>query len=151
MSEPFDPDPSDVVNRDESLIDSTGGGGGGGTGPAGPQGPPGPAGNLGGQSIYNFVGAVNNQLGAYTLTNGDTGKIVQFAATLTLNADAPQGTNVVIVQTVAGSLPFGLQAGATMVNKSAHTKLSGQWAVGSLYVKNNAGGTAEWVLAGDTA
>lgn len=107
--------------------------------------------------ISGYKGNINAQTGtSYTLVAADTGKIVELtnaaAITLTMPNDLPVGWCCTVVQGGAGAATFTPASGATRRNRQSHTKTSGQWAMCTLYVRTNAGGTAaEYVLGGDTA
>lgn len=74
------------------------------------------------------------------------------AVTATLGATAPAGTQLALCQVGAGQVTFAAGSGATLHNRSGHTKTAGQWATVSLYVDSNSGGSAAvWVLSGDTS
>lgn len=91
-------------------------------------------------------------------TDTDSGKIIDHAnaaaIAVTLPNSAPAGFACTYVQAGAGQITFSVQGGGTAVlrNRQSHTKTAGQWAMVTLYVRGNSGGTAaEWVLGGDTA
>lgn len=107
--------------------------------------------------IAGYIGTINAQTGtAYTLQASDAGKIVTLAnasaITLTLPNNLPAGFACTIVQKGAGAVTFTAASGATRNNRSSHTKTAGQWAMCSLYIDSNSGGTsAVYILGGDTA
>jgi hypothetical protein len=107
--------------------------------------------------LYGYIAVLNDQTGTtYTLdTTTDRGKILTLtnasAITATLPATAAVGYGLTVYQGGAGQVTFSPSGSATLVNKSSHTKMSGQHAVVTLFVKANSGGSAAvWVLAGDT-
>lgn len=106
--------------------------------------------------MSGYKGNINAQTGTtYTLVAADTGKIVELtnasAITLTLPNSLAVGFNCTIVQGGAGQVSLSVAGGGSLRNRSTHTKLAGQWAAASLYVRTNSGGSAaEYVLAGDT-
>jgi len=74
------------------------------------------------------------------------------AITCTLSATAAVGTTVRAIQRDAGQVTFTPAGGATLNNRSSHTKTAGQYAAVTLEVRANGGGSAAiWVLSGDTA
>lgn len=74
------------------------------------------------------------------------------AITCTLPKDLPVGSWVEVEQLGAGQVTFVGASGATLQNRSSHTKTAGQYGVVRLYVRTNTTGTnAVWVLSGDTA
>jgi len=90
-----------------------------------------------------------------TLNGGSDGTVQRTtngsAVTATLDATAPAGTQLAVCQVGAGQVTFAAGSGATLHNRSGHTKTAGQWATVSLYVDSNSGGSAAvWVLSGDT-
>ncbi len=61
------------------------------------------------------------------------------------------GYTVTVYQKGAGQVSVAAAGGATVRNRSSHTKIAGQYGAVTLFVESNAGGTAAiWVLAGDT-
>lgn len=91
---------------------------------------------------------------SYTLLAADTGKIVECAnagaITVALPATLPQGFTVTVVQKGAGQVTFSPASGASCHNRSGYTKTAGLYAVCTLYVSSNAGGSsAAYILAGD--
>lgn len=106
--------------------------------------------------LSGFKGKINAQTSTtYTLASGDTGKIVECtnasAITLTLPNSLPQGFTCTVVQSGAGDVTFDTASGATLNNRQSHTKTAGQYAMTTVYVSTNSGGTsAVYVLAGDT-
>lgn len=101
--------------------------------------------------------APNLQTGTtYTLLVSDDGVPVDLAnaaaITLTLPAAAAIGFSCLVTQAGAGQVTLALAAGATLRQRQSFTKTAGQWAVVTLYVRTNPGGSAaEWVAAGDMA
>lgn len=106
--------------------------------------------------ISGYRGNINTQTGtSYTLDAADTGKIVELsnasAIALTLPATAAVGFACTLVQAGAGQVTFASTGSGTVRNRQSHTKLAGQWAMASAYVRSNSGGSAaEWVISGDT-
>lgn len=107
--------------------------------------------------ISGYRGLINAQTGTtYTLQASDSGKIVECtnasAITVTLPNSLAEGFCCTIAQGGAGQITLSAASGATLRNRQSHTKLAGQWAEGTLYVRTNSGGAAaEYVFAGDTA
>lgn len=107
--------------------------------------------------LSGYRGALNAQTGtSYTLVAADTGKVVELtnaaAITLTMPNNLPVGWCCTVVQGGAGAATFTAASGATRRNRQSHTKTAGQWAMTTLYVRTNSGGSsAEYVLGGDTA
>lgn len=97
----------------------------------------------------------NYQTGTtYTLLSSDDGKVVDMvnaaAITLTLPNTAAVGFSCLVTQGGAGQITLTAAVGATLRQRQSFTKSAGQWAVMTLYVRANAGGTAaEWVATGD--
>ncbi len=91
-----------------------------------------------------------------TITAADNGLLVSMAngssISCVLSAAAPAGTIVRVLQRDAGQITFSAASGATLRNRSSHTKTAGQWAIVTLQVSINSGGAAAiWYLSGDTA
>ena len=107
--------------------------------------------------ISGYRGNTNTQTGTtYTLDAADTGKIVELsnasAIALTLPATAAVGFACTLVQAGAGQVSFASSGSGVVRNRQSHAKLAGQWAMASVYVRANSGGSAaEWVISGDTA
>jgi hypothetical protein len=107
--------------------------------------------------ISGYKGAINAQTDtSYTLAAADTGKVVELtnaaAITLDMPNNLPVGWCCTVVQGGAGAVTFTPASGANRRNRQSHTKTAGQWAMCSLYVRPNSGGSAaEYVLGGDTA
>lgn len=107
-------------------------------------------------SLDGFRASYNTQSGtSYTITASDCGKILRFtnasSVTLTLPNSLPVGFNCSVMQGAAGQVIFSPASGATRRNRQSHTKSAGQWAVCTLQVVTNSGGSsAEYVLNGDT-
>jgi hypothetical protein len=113
--------------------------------------------------ISGYLANRNLQTGAtYTIdvagADTDSGKIIDHAnaagIAVTLPNSAPAGFACTYVQAGAGQITFAVEGGGTAVlrNRQSHAKTAGQWAMVTLYVRGNSGGTAaEWVLGGDTA
>lgn len=107
--------------------------------------------------LYGYKAKLNVQTGTtYTLQASDTGKVVTLsnagAITLTLPNSLLTGFCCTIVQKGAGQVTLSAAGGATLRNRSSFTKLAGQYAVGTLYVDSNSGGSAaDYYFAGDGA
>ena len=107
--------------------------------------------------VPNVLGSVNTQSGTtYILAASDLGKEIYCtsasAVTLTLPNSLPVGFNCAVIQAAAGQITFSAAGGANRRNRQSHTKSAGQWAVCSLLVVTNSGGSAaEYILSGDTA
>lgn len=91
-----------------------------------------------------------------TIGSADTGRIIETTAatavSVTLSATATVGTSVTVVQAAAGQCTFASTGSGTVRNRQSQFKTAGQWAIVTMYVRTNAGGSAaEWVLGGDTA
>lgn len=72
--------------------------------------------------------------------------------TVTLPKDLPAGFTCMVEQSGAGQITFAAATGAALVNRQSHTKTAGQYALCTLYVRDNDDGiSASWLLAGDTA
>jgi hypothetical protein len=111
------------------------------------------AGNQG--TLYNFKGAINTQTGTtYATVDGDNGKIITLsngsAITLTVHQAAAAGFNCLIIQLGAGQVTVAAGGTGNVRNRSGHTKLAGQYGMGSIFVVSNAGTAPEVYLAGDT-
>lgn len=108
-------------------------------------------------NLYGFSSKRNPQTGTtYTLQASDNGKIIELsnasAITLTLPNSLAADFNCLIVQTGAGQVTLSAAGGATLRNRSSFTKTAGQWAMLSMYVTTNAGGSsAVYILGGDGA
>ena len=98
---------------------------------------------------------INLQLGtSYTVSVSDDGKVVELSnassISVTVPASLPAGFNCLFTQVGAGQATFSPGSGATQRQRSEFDKTSGQWAVCSLYVRANSGGSAaEYVMSGD--
>lgn len=108
-------------------------------------------------AISGFKGAFNDQTGTtYTFQASDSGKAVTLtnasAITATIPNSLPKGWNVLVIQGGAGQVTFAAGSGATLNNRSGHTKAAGIHAQCSLLVTANGTGTAAVAnLGGDTA
>lgn len=90
----------------------------------------------------------------YTLLPTDDGGVVEIsnaaAIALTLPNSLPAGFSCLVTQAGAGQITFTAAGGATIRQRSSLTKTAGQWAMVTLYVRTNAGGSsAVYVLGGD--
>lgn len=100
---------------------------------------------------------LNSQVGTtYTVLSSDNGKVVELAnasaITVTVPNSLPVGFNCLFTQAGTAQVTFAAASGATQRQRQSYTKTAGQWAVVSLYVRANSGGSAaEYVLAGDMA
>lgn len=93
---------------------------------------------------------------AYTLSmaNHATPLDIENASAigLTLPNSLPAGFNTLVTQGGAGQISITLDSGATLRNRSSHSKTAGQWAQIGIEVRKNVDGvSAEYVLSGDTA
>ncbi len=109
-----------------------------------------------GNVFKNFLAEIVADSGTSRTTSAaERGRVLTMnnasAITLTLHATADVGYSVTVYQKGAGQITFAAGSGATIRNKSSQTKTSGQYAVCTLFVEANSGGSAAvWVLAGDT-
>jgi hypothetical protein len=92
---------------------------------------------------------------SYALLAADSGKVLEFSdgtgVALDMHNNLPKGWCATVVQVAAGAVTFTPASGATRRNRQSHTKSAGQWAMCTLYVRANSGGSAaEYVLGGDT-
>jgi hypothetical protein len=106
--------------------------------------------------ISGYRGLVDRETAAsYTFVLGDSGRIKELedasGVDAVLDRDMPKGFACTVVQAGAGTINFRPETGATLVNRQSHTDSAGQWAGCTLYVSENAGSAAVWVLGGDTA
>lgn len=98
---------------------------------------------------------INLQTGvSYTLSTGDDGKVVELsnAASIALQIpnNLPVGFSCLIVQAGAGQVTISAASGATQRSYNSYNKTGGQWAMVTLYVRANSGGSAaEYVLGGN--
>lgn len=101
--------------------------------------------------------APNLQTGtSYTLLSSDDGVPVDLtnaaAIALHLPANTPVGFSTLVTQGGAGVVTFTPDGSAVLRQRQSRTKTAGQWAVVTIYVRTNPGGTAaEWVASGDMA
>lgn len=106
--------------------------------------------------IYGYRSRVRQESGAsYTLQSSDSGHVLELvhssAVTLTLPDTMPQGVTVTVMQAGAGDVTFVPAGGASLLNRSGHDKTAGQYALCTLYVQSNSGGSsAVYVLGGDS-
>lgn len=113
-------------------------------------------GDFGGGTATNYLVSVTDSgATALTLAAGQSGTTLRMTAaatvTVTLPATLPVGFNVTFMQAGAGQIQFVAGSGATLVNRSGHTRTAGQHATVSVLVGANAGGSAAvWTLSGDT-
>jgi hypothetical protein len=84
-----------------------------------------------------------------TLQSGDNGGIIMCTntsgATITIPTSLPVGFSVGILAAATGVISFAT-SGTTLNNRQGHTKLAGQWAMGTIVQRT----TNNFVLAGDT-
>lgn len=89
------------------------------------------------------------------VSTADSGGIIVYnyatEITVTLDNEAPAGTNVLCIQKGAGKALFTAEAGGTLVNVSDHTRTQDVDAMVSLVVISNTGTDAAWVLGGSTS
>lgn len=95
--------------------------------------------------------SVNPQTGTtYTIDPSDNGKVITFSngsgITVTVPDGLGSGFSVVCIQLGAGQVAFA-EDSTTINNRQGHTKLAGQYAVGSLM----AYASDVFALGGDTA
>lgn len=113
-------------------------------------------GDFGGGTASNYLVAITDVAStAVTLAAGQSGMTMRTTAaatvTVTLPASLPIGFNVTFMQAGTGQIQFSAGVGATLVNRSGHTRTAGQHATVSVVVGANAGGSAAaWTLSGDT-
>jgi len=114
------------------------------------------AGDFGGATASNFLTAIiDSAATAITPTAAQSGSVLRLTAggpvTVTLPATLPVGMSLTVVQAGAGQAQFVPGTGATLANRSGHTRTAGQHATVSVIVTANAGGnSAVWTLSGDT-
>lgn len=101
-----------------------------------------------------FTGTAGAKVANYTLVAADDGKVIEFDAAAEVTCTIPNslaaGFSCSIVQVGAGKVVVAPGASATRRQRLAYTRTAGQWAVVSMYVRQNVGGTAaEFVLGGD--
>jgi hypothetical protein len=92
----------------------------------------------------------------YTFASTDSGRIVTLSnvnpITATLPNNLPKGWNCLVYQGNLSQVTFVAASGATMRNRLGNMKTAGQYAVVSLLcVSNVDGGSAVYVLGGDTS
>lgn len=108
-------------------------------------------------NVTGYIGTVTTQSGTtYTLASTDCGTTVAFtnagAVTLTTLNSLPIGCQIGILQAAAGQVTVTAGSGATQNSPHSFTKTFAQWAVLTLLVDTNGGGTAAHiVIAGDGA
>lgn len=92
---------------------------------------------------------------SYTLQASDNGGVVEVqnaaSITFTLPNNLAKGFSCLVVQTGAGQATFVAASGASFHTYLSTTKTAGQWAAVTLYIRANAGASAEYVLAGNMA
>lgn len=113
-------------------------------------------GDFGGATAANYLVSISTSTAtAVTPVLAQSGMTMRMTAagtvTVTLPAALPVGFNITFMQAGTGQIVFAAGAGASLVNRSGHTRTAGQHATVSLVVGANAGGTAAvWTLSGDT-
>ena len=106
-------------------------------------------------AVSGYSADQNVQTNNYTLLSSDTGRIIEINSatgkSVTLPNNFTPGFCCTVIQSGAGQVTFSPASGATLVNADSQDKAAGQWAMCTLYVTTNAGGTsAKWVLGGRT-
>lgn len=107
-------------------------------------------------ALYGWDGKQNNQTGTtYSTQDSDNGKIVTLnnasAITLTVHSGVSADFNCLIVQLGAGQVTVAAGGTGAILNADSHTKLAGQYAIGSLYILSNAGTAPQVLFSGKTA
>jgi hypothetical protein len=107
-------------------------------------------------AVYGHRALVNAQTGTtYTFQESDRGKHVLLtnagAITATVPSSLLEGWQCSWEAGGAGQITFVAGSGATLNNRSSHTKSAGQHAVGGISVKTGTGANAVATLYGDTA
>lgn len=113
------------------------------------------SGDFGGGTASNYlVPVADSAATAITIAAGQSGAAIRTTAasavTVTLPASLPAGFNATLIQAGTGQVQFVAGAGATLVNRSGHSRTAGQHATVSVIVGANPGGAAVWTLSGDT-
>lgn len=93
---------------------------------------------------------------AYTLSESDTGKVLNFTAagaiSIGLPKTLPVGFSVGFIQAGSGQITFTPAVGSTLNNRSAHNKSAGQYGTCTLIINSNVDDeSAVYILSGDTA
>lgn len=107
-------------------------------------------------SISGFNQVYNDQTGTtYTLLSSDTNKILRFTnssnVTVTCPDNLSKGWTATILQSGTGRVIFSAGGGASVNNRRAHDRTSGQYAMVILTIESNGdGNSASYVLGGDT-
>jgi hypothetical protein len=107
--------------------------------------------------LYGYRAQVDRvTASSYTPALTDSGRIKELedgaGVTCNLDREMPKGFNCTVTQWGAGAVNFVPESGGTLVNRQGHTETAGQYAMVTLYVSENSGGSAAvWVLGGDTA
>lgn len=90
-----------------------------------------------------------------TITASDAGCVIKYtsasAVAVTVANSLPVDFVCSWVQDGAGQLTFAAASGATQRNRYNMTKSSGQYSMGSVYVRSGTGANADYILAGDMA
>lgn len=90
-----------------------------------------------------------------TTTNADSGQVITLtngsAITFTVHAAAPAGFVCTIIQGGAGQVTVAAGGTGNVRNFNGHTKLAGQYAMGTVFVRSNAGTAPEVYFQGQTA
>ena len=116
------------------------------------------ANGLEGQSNLEVRGDLaeqNAQTGTtYTTVDGDNGKVITLnnaaGITLTIHSGALADFHCMIVQKGAGQVTVAAGGTGNIRNFDVHTKLAGQYAMGSIWVESNAGTAPEVYFSGNT-
>ena len=109
--------------------------------------------NGAGRNLVGFNSTINAQVGSYTVTYDDLGKLLEVgsatAVTVTIPTDSAApfqiGDRVDILQTGAGQITIAGDTGVTVNSEGGKTKLKAQWAAATV-IKRNAN---TWVLIGN--
>lgn len=110
-----------------------------------------------GNEINNFNATFRNLTGTtYTLLETDRGKVVTLSnaspITVTMPNSLPIGWSATVIQKGAGQVTFSPASGATLRNRSTHSKIAGQYGMVSLAVlENSNNASAVYYIGGDTA
>ena len=105
-------------------------------------------------TLHGFEGNINTvATAAYTTVTSDNGKLINMtssaAGTLTVIANAPAGYNFGVIQSGAGQVTIA--SNGNVRNRSTHTKIAGQYGIGTVFVLSNTNTAPEAYLAGDTS
>ena len=108
-----------------------------------------------GDGTVSITATSNIQSGStYTIAVSDNDLIIEVtnatSVTVTFPNNLPAGFSCAIMQSNTATVTIVAASGATLNNARSHTKLFGQWAMATLYVRANTGTNAVWLLSGDT-